>query len=187
MFNRAEMLNRRAAAPGFMASEVMKKLEIEKSSTIADIGSGGGFFTMKFAATTGLDGTVYAVDTNAKNLEYIRKQAEDGGLNNVKAILVEGDFVGIHELSCDLCFLRNVYHHFTDPEEYFMNLKRFIKSGGRVAIIDYRKTNSLSFVNLTHHYVDEDKLINTLKKCGYKHIASYDFIEQQSFNIFELA
>lgn len=186
MFNRAEMFNKRAGDPEFKANEVIKNLNIEKGSIIVDIGSGGGFYSLHFAIETGLNGIVYAVDINEKYLDYIESQAEKRGLANIKTVLVEGELSDIPEEGCDLIFLRDSFHHISKPEDYFLKLKRFLKSNGRVAIIDYKKSTKFTFLNLIGHYVEQEDIIDCMVKCGYKHLNSFDFIEQQSFNIFEI-
>ncbi|MCK5128613.1 MAG: methyltransferase domain-containing protein [Clostridiales bacterium] len=186
MFNRAEMLNKRAGKPEFKVNEVIKSLNIEKGSIVVDIGSGGGFYSMHFAAETGLNGSVYAVDMNKKYLNYIECQAEKSGLTNMKTILVDGELSGLPENSCDLIFLRNSYHHILKPDDYFLKLKRFLKINGRVVIIDYKKTTKITLINLIGHYVKQKDIINCMNKCGYKHLNSFDFIKKQSFNIFKI-
>lgn len=186
MLNRAEMLNKRAGIPEFKANEVIKSLNIKKGSTVVDLGSGGGFYSMRFAAETGLNGIVYAVDVNKKYLDYVKYQAEKSGLTNVKTVLVDGELPDLLESSCDLIFLRNSYHHISKPEDYFMKLKPYLKSNGRVAIIDYKKTTKLTLINLIGNYSKQEDIINCMKKCGFTHINSFDFIEQQSFNIFKI-
>jgi len=75
LFNKAEMLNRRASHPKFKAREIIRALEIKKGSVVAYIGAGGGYFTMLFAEAVGREGRVYAVDTDVKLLNYIEKRA----------------------------------------------------------------------------------------------------------------
>ncbi|MDC7127016.1 MAG: class I SAM-dependent methyltransferase [Spirochaetales bacterium] len=188
MFCRAEAYNRRAAAPEFKANEVVRNLGIQNGSVIADIGSGGGFFTMKFAAETGLDGRVYAVDVNEKNLAHVKRQAEERELGNVETVLLNNseNLSGLPLKAFDLAFLRNVCHHIAKPESYFNNLKPFLKNDGKVAIIDYKKNNRFAFINLFDHYLEEEYIIDFMGACNYKHIVSYDFIETQSFNIFQV-
>lgn len=60
MFNRAELFNKRASQPQFKAQEIIDTLRPAEGEVIADIGSGGGYFTMRFAREVGFNGTVYA-------------------------------------------------------------------------------------------------------------------------------
>lgn len=186
MFNIAEMLNRRASAHKFKPNEVIKELEIKKNDCIADIGSGGGYYTFRFASQVGLDGTVYAVDMNKKLLKYVDDKAKNTGMTNVKTILINDKLTGLPERGCDLIFLRNVFHHLDNPVTYFKDISCFLKEKGKIVIIDYKKKKSISFINLFKHSADEKNIISSLEKAGYKHVKSYDFIEEQSFNIFEI-
>lgn len=185
-FNRAAMLNHRASASQYKPDEVIPSLNIKRNNVIADIGSGGGYYTIRFAAETGLDGIVYAVDMNQKFLDYIDNQSKKSGLINIRTILIEEDEVKeLPKGGCDLIFLRNVYHHLQDPRKYFEKIKYFLKQDGRIAIIDYKKKNGFSFISLFRHYVEEEDIITCLKKCGYKHVESFKFLPEQSFNIFK--
>lgn len=186
VFNRAEMFNKRASDEKFKSKEVIKNLNIKKGSTLVDIGSGGGYYSMCFAAETGLEGKVYAVDMNKKLLDYIDSQVEKNEIKNIETIHIDGELTGIPENSCDLIFLRNSYHHIKKPDDYFVKLKAYLKSNGRVAIIDYKKTTEFNFINLSGHYTKQEDIIDCMNKCGYSHLKSYDFIKSQSFNIFSI-
>lgn len=184
MFNRAEMFNYRARHPKFKADEIIRKLALRKRAVVADIGSGGGYFAIRFAETVGLDGKIYAIDTNPKFLSHIAKVAGENKLTNIETISIKRNGLNLPEQSCDLIFLRNVFHHLDDPVAYFKTLKRFLKPGGKVAVIDYKKPKSFSFISLLGHYVEEGLILETMKKAGYEPVECYDFLPEQSFNIF---
>ncbi len=74
-YSKAKMFNRKASRKQSRADEILKTLNIQPGQTIADIGSGGGFFTFLFSHLVGDKGTVYAIDTNEEFLEYINSQA----------------------------------------------------------------------------------------------------------------
>lgn len=184
--NRAEMFNRKAASKKSKADEIIKSLNIKKRDTVVDIGSGGGYFTLRFAAETGLDGKVYALDVNKQFLEYIDLLANENGFNNIKTILIDDKVKELPNKSCDLIFIRNVYHHINNAESYFKDLRAFLKPNGRIVIIDYKKTESFNFVNLFKHYMEEEDIIQCLTKSGYKHEKSISYLSGQSFNIFRV-
>lgn len=186
MFNKAEMLNRRASNPKFKSREILNVLALHKGEVVADIGAGGGYFSMLFAEDVGLDGKVYSLDTNPKMLTHIKSYAEENQLTNINTVLVNEDDLNLPEHGCDLIFLRNVFHHIQDKETYFAKLKSFLKPNGRIVIIDYKKTETFNFINLMKHYVEENLIISTLENAGYKITDSYDFLSEQSFNIFSL-
>lgn len=186
VLSRAEMFNRRASASKNRSDEIIRRLDIKKGNIIVDIGSGGGYYTIRFAGETGLGGKVYAVDINKDFLQYIDLQAENSGFTNIKTVVIDEKVKALPEGGCDLVFLRNVYHHIREPEVYFKEIKRFLKPNARIAIIDYKKTNSFSFTNLVRHYVNQEDIIRALKKASFKHVRSFDFLPEQSFNIFQI-
>lgn len=181
---RLKMLNRRASAPGSRLGEVIESLNIQESDTVADIGSGGGYFTLEFAKRVGKSGKVYAVDTKQENLDYVKAQSEREGINNVVTVLAD-DEIGLPEKSVDLVFMRNVVHHLPEPARYFADLKRFLKPDSRVAIIDYKKGGGFRFTQLFGHYVEEAVLLDEMERAGYDAMARFDFLPEQSFNIFQ--
>lgn len=183
---RVEMLNRRAGSQKFKPDQIIQGLDIQKGDVIADIGSGGGFYTGKFATETGLKGLVYAVDKNDKFLSYIDQKASEKGLEHIKTVHVDQDKINIPEKSCDLIFLRNVFHHLEDPEKYFCEMKRYLKPGGRIAIIDYKKRMGFNFISLFGHYTAETIIMKALAKSGYQHLKRFTFLPEQSFNIFSV-
>ena len=75
--NRAKMFNKRASKPKYKADQILEKLALKPGQFIADIGSGGGYFTYRFAKAVGEKGKVYAVDTNQEFLTFIKKQATE--------------------------------------------------------------------------------------------------------------
>ncbi len=186
ILNRAEMFNRKASSYESKSSEIIENLEIKKGSVVADVGSGGGFFTLHFAAETGLNGKVYAIDINEKFLEYIDEQASISKLTNIDTILIDDKVKDLPENGCDLIFFRNVYHHINDTEKYFKNIRQFLKPDGKIVIIDYKDNGGFSFISLFKHHIDEEDIISCLKNSGYEHTKQYNFLPKQSFNIFKV-
>jgi arsenite methyltransferase len=182
---RFNMLNRRASSAESKPAEIIKNLNIKKGDIIADIGSGGGYFTFEFSSEVGLEGKVYAIDTNQKSLDYITRESGRRSRENIKVILAnESEFI-LPDQSVDIIFLRNVFHHLLEPTNYFENIKKFLKSNGKIALIDYDK-KGFSFIGISGHYVPEKILIDNLEKAGFYVSEKLDFLPEQSFIIFKL-
>jgi arsenite methyltransferase len=179
-----KMLNREAASPRQKSERIIQSLPIQEGYTVADIGSGGGYFTLKFARKVGKTGKVYAVDTQSKYLDFVRSQAEREGLDNIVFVLAADDGIDLPEANLDLIFARNVFHHLTEPGRYFHNLKRFLKPSGRVAIIDHRPKGGFSFVSLFRHHTPKETILQEMEKAGYFLAESFDFLPEQTFNLF---
>ena len=76
---------------------------------IADVGSGGGYYTLEFAEKAGRDGKVFAVDTNENLLQCINAKLKKRQLQNVATLTAGKDGFRLGEGCCDLIFMRNVF------------------------------------------------------------------------------
>ena len=179
-----KMLNREAASPKHKPERIIESLQIQEGYTIADIGSGGGYFTFQFARKVGKTGKVYAVDTQRKYLDFISRQAKSEGLSNVIVVLAARDEINLPEAALDLAFARNVFHHLTAPTQYFRYLKRFLKPGGKVAIIDHKPKSGFSFVSMFRHQTPEELILQEMENAGYFVVESFDFLPEQTFTLF---
>lgn len=159
-------------------------LQLQEGYAIADIGSGGGYFTLEFAKKVGRMGRVYAVATQAKNLDFIRHQSEQKGLDNIAFVLATGDEMNLPEAGLDLAFVRNAFHHVPEPAKYFRNLKGFLKPSGKVAVIEHKPKGGLSFVSMFKHYTPVEVILREMKNAGYLLVQSFDFLPEQTFNLF---
>ena len=182
---RPEMFNKKASKPKNKADQIMETLALRPGQIIADIGSGGGYFTYRFAKAVGDKGKVYAVDTNQEFLEFIKKQSAEQGLTNIVAQRTASEHPDLPKHTFDYVFLRNVAHHLPNRIEYFQRLKERLKPDGKIVIIEYDgRGGFLSFQRLHHHYVPQNKLLEEMKQAGYLIQKSYDFLSEQSFTIF---
>jgi len=182
---KAEMFNRKASDPKNKPDEILEALALQQGQKVADIGAGGGYFSLRFAEAVGKDGRVFAVDTNPKFLEFIRNSAKEKGLDNVETVLIAADNLILPEKGIDLIFMRNVTHHLSNRVEYFKRLKGALKQDGRIAIIEYRAGGGrFSFHRKFGHYVPKEALINEMKDAGYRLEKDLDFLPEQSFTIF---
>lgn len=168
---RARMFNRRARKTG--ADEITNMLDLKSEQKIADIGSGGGYITFLFAKKTK---KVYALDVNKEFLEFIDKQADKKGLNNIRTIAIKENPILPEQV--DLIFIRNVYHHLENRIDYFKALKKFLKKDGKIAIVEWKKGP------IAGHYTKKEIIIEELNKAGYK-LKKEHKLDKQNFLVFE--
>jgi len=183
---KAEMFNRKASDPKNKPDEILEALALQQGQNVADIGAGGGYFSLRFAEAVGKDGQMFAVDTNPKFLEFIKDNAKKKGLDNVETVLTAEDNPTLPEKSIDLIFMRNVCHHLPNRAEYFKKSKDALKPEGRIAIIEYRAGGRFSFHRKFGHYVPKEIIIDEMKEAGYQLENDLDFLPEQSFTIFSL-
>lgn len=183
---KAKMFNRKASDPKNKPDQILETLALQAGQNIADIGAGGGYFSLRFAGAVGEKGRVFAVDTNPELLEFTRDSAKEKGLANVETVLVTEDSLTLPEKSLDLVFMRNATHHMPNRVGYFGKLKALLKPEGRIAIIEYRRGGRFSFRRMFGHYVPREIIIGEMGEAGYRLEEDLDFLSEQSFTIFSL-
>lgn len=183
MASKAKMFNREAANPKNKPEEILKILALQQGEKIADIGAGGGYFSLKFAEAVGKQGAVYAVDTDSGKIEFIRKSVAEKGLGNVQVVLAGKESVTLPE-KIDWIFLRNVYHNVPNRVEYFAKLRESLKPDGRIAIVEHNRSGRFSFHRIFEHRVTRETIVEEMTKAGYSIAESIDFLPEQSFTIF---
>jgi arsenite methyltransferase len=159
--------------------QVVAALGLEPGDVVADLGSGGGYFTYPMADAVGETGRVYAVDVDESLLAYVASQSEKRGLPQIETILAPEDGLGLADGSVDLIFLSNVFHHLPDPVQYFRNARATLRSGGRIAVIEVSKDSFPS-----GHATPPDEIRSKFEAAGYLLAQRHDFLERQSFQIF---
>ena len=161
--SKVEMFNRKASDPKNKPGKILKALKLQAGQNVADIGAGGGYFSLMFAEAVGKEGQVFAVDTNQEFLEFVKNAAKEKGANNIKTVLVTGNNLPLSGKSLDLVFLRNVYHHLPNRVEYFKKLRELLKPNGRIAIIEYKSSKLFSFRRIFRHYVPKESIMEEKK------------------------
>jgi len=181
----SKMFNRKASDPKNKPDQILKALALQPGQNVADIGAGGGYFSLSFAEALGREGHVFAVDTNPDFLEFIKESAKERELDNVETVLATEDGMTLPE-SVNLIFMRNVCHHISNRVEYFTKLKEKLKPEGRIAIIEYKRGGGFSFHRMFGHFVPKEIIVAEMNKAGYRLKEDFDFLPEQSFIIFSL-
>jgi ubiquinone/menaquinone biosynthesis C-methylase UbiE len=176
--------NRKASDPKNKPDQIVEAMGLKHGQSIADIGSGGGYFSLRFAEMVGKEGRVYAVDPKPEFLEHVANGARERGLDNVIPTHVSGDRLGLPETSLDLVFMRNVTHHIPNRVDYFENLKAFLKPDGEVVIIEYKKGKPFTFRAVSGHNVPKETIKREMEQAGYQLEREFDFLPEQHFTIY---
>jgi ubiquinone/menaquinone biosynthesis C-methylase UbiE len=118
---------------------LLRRLGLRSGDTIADVGSGPGFFTLPAAKIVGADGLVYAADIQGEMLTAVRSRAVQEGLTNVKLVKTSEVSVPIPPESCDMVLLAFTLNELDQHATFLHRLARLIKPNGKLVILDWEK------------------------------------------------
>jgi SAM-dependent methyltransferase len=158
-------------------NRVMDMLAIEPGRSVADIGAGSGWFTVRAARRLAGTGTVYAVDINPEAIQYIDQRAKKEQLQNIKAILSKPDDPQLPGDSVDAVLLLKTYHEISHPVVLLRNLRSSLRPGAKIGIID-RNGNG------ENHGVNQDVVIHEASQAGYELRDSEDFVKGDGMDYF---
>jgi predicted methyltransferase len=163
--------------------EVIQALALKPDAVIADIGSGTGYFAVRFANMVP-QGRVYGVDIEPDMVKYLAGRAKREKRDNVIAIAGAPEDPRIPE-KADLILMVDVFHHIEDRARYFSKLRASLKPGGRIAIIDFRIDSPEGPPKAAR--IAPDRVIAELSSAGYALAKEHGFLPNQYFLVFRPA
>ena len=106
---------------------------------VADVGAGSGYMTTRIARIVGPTGKVYANDIQPAMLRIIQDKLRVEQLTNVELVLGTDVDTRLPDEAVDLALLVDVYHEFQHPQEMLRSMRRALKPGGQLVLVEYRK------------------------------------------------
>jgi ubiquinone/menaquinone biosynthesis C-methylase UbiE len=171
-------------------SKIIECLKIQPGTTVADVGSGPGYYTFKFSELVGASGKVYAIDTVQNHLDYVRNVSQKFDLQNIETLKDRADGIDLKPETADLVFMCSLYHiiYTTSTEEvkdrFVASLKDALKPGGRLVIVDNAVVQN---GQLPYHgpHIAKELVIGQLYYYGFDLVEQYQFIPQRYVLIFK--
>jgi SAM-dependent methyltransferase len=160
--------------------EVIQALALKPDAVVADIGSGTGYFAVRFAHRVP-KGRVYGLDTEPDMVKYLAERAQREGLRNLISSKAEPGNPRLPE-KADFAIFVDVYHHIDSREGYFGKLRDSLKSGGRVAVIDFRMDSPVGPPKSAR--IAPEQVKAELKRAGYALEKEHAFLPNQYFLVF---
>jgi ubiquinone/menaquinone biosynthesis C-methylase UbiE len=115
---------------------IVAAVGLKAGQALADVGAGTGLFTMLFAR--GGAERVYAVDIAPRFLAHIKSRAAAAGLKNVVAVRGTDTSIEVPPASVDVVFICDTYHHFEKPGLVLASVKKALRPGGALVIVDFK-------------------------------------------------
>ena len=172
-------------------SKILAVLPIAPGQTIADIGSGPGYYSVRFSEKVGPTGRVYSIDTVQQHLDYINRYVQRQNIKNITTVNnAPGTTIGLGEKQVDMAFMCSLYHNIygmttaPDRDSFVQSIKAALKPGGTFVVVD---NGLVEPGQLPYHgpYVAKELIIHQLRFYGFKLKKQYAFIPQRYVLIFE--
>ncbi len=164
--------------------EVVTALGLKDGERIADIGSGPGYFTLRFAHHVGDKGVVYAVDISADMILHLNQAVRDAGLDNVRSILARPDDPLLPARAVDRVFICDTWHHIANHAAYLSVLKKALRPGGQVVIIDFHKREMPVAGPPMEMRISRDDVVREFQQNGFVLAKEETFLPYQYFLVF---
>ena len=163
--------------------EVMGALGLKAGEVIADIGAGSGYFTFRLAHQVGDRGKVYAVDVSSDMIRHINRRIRELKAKNVVSILADPDDPLLPEASVNRFFFSDSWHHIENQTKYLSLLKKMLKPGGEIIMIDFHKKELPVGPPMQMKIARED-LIKQMESNGFRLMKEHTFLQYQYFLVF---
>jgi predicted methyltransferase len=167
-----------------MPGQIMDALGIAESSVVADIGAGGGWFTIRLARRVGPNGIVYAEDIQRQMLDATTRRVARENLNNVRAVLGTALDPCLPPAAVDAVLIIDTYHEIEDPVALLRTTATALKPQGRIGIVDFKLDGLGPGPDLMDDHVNPDTIIRDAEAAGLRLLRRETFLPYQFFLVF---
>lgn len=122
-----------------MPEAALDSIGLQKGMTVADVGAGVGYFTLRIARRVGSEGKVYATDVQPEMLTMLKERAAKVNLTNIETVLGTERDPKLPRGLMDIVLMVDVYHELSQPEKMLRGIRAALKPNGRLVLIEYRK------------------------------------------------
>ena len=160
----------------------MDALQIAEGSTVADLGAGGGWFTMRLALRVGPNGKVYAEDVQKEMIEAIRRRVERADLKNVETVLGTQSDTRLRA-PVDAVLIVDSFHEMQQPVVMLRQVAAALKPQGRLGILEFTK-KGLGPGPPMEERVDPERVIRDAEAAGLRLLSHETFLRYQYMLVF---
>jgi ubiquinone/menaquinone biosynthesis C-methylase UbiE len=158
---------------------VMDAIGIRPGMVIGEAGAGRGYFTFKLARRVGDPGKVYANDIDRDALDHIRQVCRDENISNVVTVVGEVEDPLFPVPGLDLVMMVYALHDFARPAAFLVNLRKYLKPGGTVVVLDQDPDRTGD-----RHFLDRERLVALFGESGYELARDERFLERDLLLVF---
>lgn len=144
-------------------------LNLEPGMEVADVGAGTGLFLPDFSRAVGPEGKVYAVDLAPDFIDHMHARIAEESLTNVEPVLCTEKSAELPRNSVDRIFICDTYHHFEYPLSSLWSLRRALRPGGELILVDFDRIPGVSRDWLLEHVrAPREVFIAEFEQSGFK-------------------
>jgi tRNA A58 N-methylase Trm61 len=122
-----------------MPDSALEAIGVRPGMTVADVGAGSGYFTVRLSRRVGTSGKVYAEDVQPEMLQLLRRRLAANNFTNIETVLGGESDPKLPLNTMDLILMVDVYHEFAQPQRMLRKLRESLKEDGRMVLLEYRK------------------------------------------------
>jgi len=162
---------------------LLKALDVKPGQVVCDMGCGNGFYTLQLARLVGETGRVLAVDIQPEMLHMLDERAKAEQIGNIE--LIEGTPVDpkLPAGEVDLILLVDVYHEFSHPEAMLKAMRKSLKPGGRMALVEFRLEDPNVPIKLLHK-MSKKQILKEIPPNGFKLVEQFEKLPWQHLMFF---
>ncbi|EIC22487.1 class I SAM-dependent methyltransferase [Thiorhodovibrio frisius] len=161
---------------------ILKALALKPGQAVADVGAGSGLFSLLFAQSVGPTGRVYAVDISEPFTRAIAERAAQAGLDQLVTVTNDQHSLGLADDSVDLIFTADTYHHFEFPQAMLEAMRRALRPGGSLVIIDFRTDPRIASAWVQGHVrAGREQVIAEVESAGFQLEQEFDLLKRNFF------
>lgn len=164
--------------------KMLDALKLMPGMTVADVGSGVGYTSLKIARRVGPKGTVLATDVQPEMLRMLAQNTREFGVKNIKPILCTPTDPKLPEGAVDLILMVDVYHELSEPEVALKGLRKALKPTGRIVLVEFRAEDPEVPIR-PEHKMSVAQVRKELEANGFTFKESLEFLPWQHVIIFE--
>ena len=185
-FGGADWLERSEREIEELPEAALDAIGVKPGMTVADVGAGSGYFTVRLARRVGPTGKVYAEDIQPEMLRILKKRLESANFTNIETVLGTETDPRLPPNQLDLILMVDVYHEFSEPVAMMRHIQRALKPDGRVVLVEFRKEDPNVPIQPLHKMSVQD-VRSELEPLGFKFQRSVDFLPWQHILFFTVS
>ncbi|NIY16751.1 MAG: methyltransferase domain-containing protein, partial [Nitrospinaceae bacterium] len=165
-------------------SVMLRELRLQPGMVVADIGCGNGYHALPMAMAVAPNGKVIGSDIQPEMLTMLKERASTQNITNIFTVNGTLTSPALEDSTIDLALLVDAYHEFSHPPQMLASIRRALKPGGEVVLVEFRAEDKNVPIR-EDHKMSKDQVVKELETNGFRLARSFDALPWQHMLFFE--